>query len=290
VTAQTVLPAEVIVVDAGSVDQTARIAESYAGALLITVLRRDRLHPGEARNEGARQATCGWLAFTDGGIRLDPRWLEMLLAAADGQQAVFGTYEPVCATKFDRWAAVAYVPAVTPMGIRGPSVVSMLVTQEAFFRAGAFPPYRAAEDLLFLDRLFASTASINFAPAAVARWELARGWRATLRRFALYSRHNLRSGAGRLGHGALGRQYAMVALIVAALHAAGAGVWSLAIIPAWVLGRAGRAAWSKRRSFAFPTLRPDTVVGAAAVLLAMDFAIWAGAAAWLIVDRRRSEP
>src|SRR5262249_47835842 len=160
---------------------------------------------------GVAEAVHPWLAFTDAGLRLEPTWLSALLtAAADtGAEVVFGSYEPVCERAFTRAAAVAYVPGAEGDGFRGPSVASMALTRAAFDAAGGFPPFRAAEDLVFLERLRALPLRIVRAPRAVARWELPPDVGRTWRRFVVYSEHNLRAGRGRYWHAGVLRQYAV---------------------------------------------------------------------------------
>ncbi|MBL8724826.1 MAG: glycosyltransferase family 2 protein [Planctomycetes bacterium] len=58
---QTTVPAEVVVVDDGSRDDTAAVAERLGA----TVLRQDQAGPGAARNRGLRRATAEFVAFLD---------------------------------------------------------------------------------------------------------------------------------------------------------------------------------------------------------------------------------
>lgn len=277
-------PDEVVVVDAGSRDATAERVAAFATPVPLRLIREGELFPGRARNAGADRAAHPWLAFTDGGVRLAPDWLAELAVAAQAGAAdvVFGSYDPVCDTFFRRCAAVAYVPAPGPEGIRGPSVASMALTREAFERAGRFPPFRAAEDLIFMERLFALRLRVAYAPRARVRWQLAPDVRRTFRRFALYSEHNLRAGRGRYWHRGVLRHYVLMGLVVAALAAAGAGGWALGIPPLWQTARAGRSAWQKRAAFDFRVLDPRHVLGAAAILCVIDVATLAGAISWLV--------
>jgi len=279
---QTRVPDEIVVVDAGSRDATAAVVSAFAAPPPVRLVRMGELFPGLARNAGVEVAAHPWLAFTDGGVRLDPAWLSELEVAAReaSADAVFGSFDPVCDTFFRRCAAVAYVPPRGPHGIRGPSVASMAVTREAFARAGGFPPFRAAEDLIFLERLFALTLRTAYAPRAVVHWQLAPDARRTFRRFALYSEHNLRAGRARFWHFGILRHYVLMALVVAALAAAGAGAGALAALPLWQIARAGRSAWQKRGAFDFPVLDPRHVLGAAGLLCVIDLATLVGAIRW----------
>jgi glycosyltransferase involved in cell wall biosynthesis len=88
--AQTHAPAEVIVVDDGSTDATAALAER-AGARCI---RQQNAGPAAARNRGANEAVGELVAFTDSDCIPRPDWLAALLTgfAHDGVWAVGGTY------------------------------------------------------------------------------------------------------------------------------------------------------------------------------------------------------
>jgi glycosyltransferase involved in cell wall biosynthesis len=276
-------PDELIIVDAGSTDRTAELVSSYVTPMPTRLVREGPLFPGRARNVGVEVASHAWLAFTDGGVRLDPAWLSELMSRAEEGAAdvVFGSYDPVCDTFFRRCAAVAYVPAPGGQGIRGPFVASMALTRDAFGRAGEFPPFRAAEDLIFIERLLALPLRIVYAPRAVVRWELASDARRTFRRFALYSEHNLRAQRGRYWHAGVLRHYVLMILCATAATLAGAGAWAALVYPLWQLARAARSAWRKRRAFDFRPLDPRHVVGAAAVLCLTDLATLAGAVRWL---------
>ena len=62
---------EVIVVDDGSTDKTAEIAQQYP----VTVIRQTNAGPAAARNAGARTAKGTLLAFTDADCSPSPSWL-----------------------------------------------------------------------------------------------------------------------------------------------------------------------------------------------------------------------
>ncbi|MBL9078173.1 MAG: glycosyltransferase family 2 protein [Planctomycetes bacterium] len=69
---QTTPPERVVVVDDGSTDATAAVAEQHGA----TVLRQDRAGPGAARNRGLREATSEFVAFLDADDWYAPDKLE----------------------------------------------------------------------------------------------------------------------------------------------------------------------------------------------------------------------
>lgn len=74
VLAQTLQPDEVLVIDDGSTDDTAAIAESFAPR--VRVFRRSNQHQAAARNFGVQQASSEWISFIDHDDQWEPNKLE----------------------------------------------------------------------------------------------------------------------------------------------------------------------------------------------------------------------
>jgi len=287
IAAQTRPPDEVMLVDAGSRDETLARAATLGGQLPIRVIAAGRVYPGLARNAGVNAATHAWIALTDGGVVLDDDWLARLAEhAGPDTDVVYGRYEPVCDSYFRECAAIAYVPERNATGTRGPSVASCLLRREMFVRAGGFPAFRAAEDLIFIQRLAETSARAAYAPEAVVRWQIADGVRATFRRFESYSYHNLLAGWGARWHLGLARLYAGLAIAVGGF-AFSVGAWAPLIVPAFFVARACKSAYRKRTSFSFRTLAVARVLGAAGVLIVIDLATLVGFCRWLIGKEAR---
>lgn len=83
---------EVIVIDNGSKDETARVAED--GPIPTRVLRQPRERAGSARNRGAAMADSPILAFTDADCRPAPGWLRAGVEAMAGVDLVQGAVRP----------------------------------------------------------------------------------------------------------------------------------------------------------------------------------------------------
>lgn len=277
--AQSLPPDEIIVVDAGSIDATAEIIRRRAeGRSDLRLVALGPAFPGTARNAGVAVARGDWIAFVDCGTLLDADWLSLLAASIRKDVDIaFGNFHPVLSTWFDAVAALAYVPALDggrSVAVRTPSIASCLVRKGLFDRLGGFPNFRAAEDLAFLDAVRKTGAPSVHVPAAVVHWRLAPGWRATFRRFSLYSYHNLVAGRGWDWHWGVARQYLGVTalLTLALVHRA------FLLAPAiWLGARVGRTLWRKRNSFAIPSpLGPDKWFGVAGLLLVIDAATLVG--------------
>ncbi|WP_354697396.1 hypothetical protein DSM112329_03021 [Paraconexibacter sp. AEG42_29] len=98
---------EVIVVDDGSVDDTAAVATRPG----VTLVRRPAPSgAGEARNAGVAQAAAELLAFTDADCRPTPSWLAEGLNALDSADLVQGAVAPDPGPEprpYDRWVSIS---------------------------------------------------------------------------------------------------------------------------------------------------------------------------------------
>ena len=280
--AQTRLPDEVILVDGGSTDGTVALARQLtAHDPRWRIVEAGPATPGRGRNVGIAAARYEWIALTDAGIRLEPDWLEQLVAVAasdPGLAIVYGNYEPVTDSFFTRCAALAYVPPreERPGGrMRGPFIASSLVRRQAWEAVGGFPDLRAAEDLIFFERLSRAGLRAGWAPRATVWWEIQPSLLATFRRFVLYSRHNVWAGRQAYWHYGLARQYLMALpfLGLALLHSA----WWLVVPLLAGSARVAKSLWRRRegRGVAW-LLNPIRFLGVAVVLLAVDLATFVG--------------
>lgn len=201
--AQSRAPVEVLVVDTGSTDATVgEIDKVAARDRRVRLLRAPGAMPGGGRNAALRAAVGEWIAFVDGGMRVEAEWLARLMAPIDRGDAVdvvLGGLEPAGETRAARAAALAFVPArrATPDGAgewRGYCLPSSVVRASLARRVGGFPEeLRSGEDLIFFQRIEPS-AHVAYAPAATVRWRHAASPRAVWRRFRTYAEHSFRAG------------------------------------------------------------------------------------------------
>ena len=204
---------------------------------------------------------------------------------------VFGSYSPVTSKFFAKCASTAYVPAQSvqhPENIRAPFIASCLLRRSVFTTLGGFPPYRAAEDLIFIEKLMQANYRVAYAPKAVAYWQLAKGWLATYRRFTLYSYHNLVAGRGRYWHYGVARFYILALPFLLLSYFEGA-VWLG--IP--LLGFAARTAatlWRKRKEPWGGSFNPIRWITVGCILLLLDAATLSGALWWVLNKLLRRLP
>ncbi|HEX8459760.1 MAG TPA: glycosyltransferase [Pyrinomonadaceae bacterium] len=292
---QTVQPREVILVDGGSTDRTVELARELAAnsATPLRVIEATEATPGRGRNIGIEAARSVWVALTDAGIKLEPEWLENLIAVARADSevsVVYGNYEAAVRSFFERCAALVYLPPKVERGggrrLRGPSIASALLRREVWRAAGGFPDLRAAEDLFFMEEVARLNFKTGYAPQATVWWNLQPTLRKTFRKFTLYSRHNVWAGRQWDWHYGLARQYAvwLVFVALAFLHSA----WWLVVPAAGLLARAFKSIYARRegRGWAW-LLNPAQFAGVVFVMLTIDLATFVGwaQAAWRVRPR-----
>ena len=227
------------------------------------------------------------MALIDAGCTADPRWLEELLRARDaapGVEVVWGHYEPRLP---DEWAVAQALTLVSPLdpvtGSRPPFVASCLLHRRAWEAAGTFPEHlRAAEDLLFFEKVRELGLGVALAPGARIRWSLAPGPLLAFRRMRLYSAHHLAAGLGRTWHHhVMAIDAVLLGLLAAALAWTPAGLLALGLMAARLLKTVAVRASAVAPRFAY---RPDRLARAAVLLALADAAVWLG---WLDLRRGR---
>lgn len=285
---QTIQPGKIIIVDAGSSDNTvALLREQQAKDDRLVIIEAGRAMPGRARNIGSTAVTTTWIAYTDAGIRLEKDWLEQLVKRANEEPdvaVVYGNYDPLVITFFEKAATIAYVAPKIPGKIRGKFIASCLMKKEAWAAAGGFPDLRAAEDLILMETVEKKGFRVTETAAALVHWQLRQNGKATFKRFDLYSTYNVWAGRQAFWHYGLARQYAL--LIVFILLGSFHHVLWFCLLPLWLIARVAKRFYIHRFSFKLSgILNPALFLKVLQIMLLIDMATFTG---W--IKARLQEP
>lgn len=177
VMSQTVLPDEVVLVDAGSTDGTVDLLRAVAIAEdRIRVVVEPGLNISEGRNRAVREASHDLIAITDAGTILEPDWFEHLVApfrVDPSVEVVGGFFRPAGRNDFEKVLAAVITPRLSDVEPDTflPSSRSFAVRRPAFERVGGYPEWlRSGEDLWLGRELRKAGARFAFAPDAVVAW------------------------------------------------------------------------------------------------------------------------
>lgn len=294
---QTLLPAEIVITDGGSSDATTSIIQKYIDkGAPIRLIRTASALPGRGRNLAVEHSSSDWLAFTDAGIEPQSDWLASLAEKANDESVdvVYGSYEPKINTFFKECAAIAYISPPTEVEgvlMRGRSIASALTRRSVWEKVGGFPEHlRSAEDLLFMNQIEACHFRVAYAPLAIVRWNLQSNLWGTFRRFAIYSRNNIRAGLWKDWHKAVLSRYLMLLLLM--LPAVALGRWWLMVpLAMWILMLFARAIVSIRRNqHCYPAGQLRNFARLLLLLpliAAIDLGAIGGAVHWSLTDKLR---
>ena len=172
--------------DGGSSDGTPAVVMSYADRLPLKLQEARGANISRGRNLAVRRTTGEIIASTDAGVRLEPDWLQTLVApfeslddetVSSGAHAVAGFFLPDPQTSFELALGATTLPLardVDPSRFL-PSSRSVAFTRTAFDCSTGYPEWLDyCEDLIFDFRLIECCGGFAWAPEAVAHFRPAR--------------------------------------------------------------------------------------------------------------------
>lgn len=216
--AQTVVPAELVIVDGGSTDGTLELLANWHGPFPLRVIEAPGANISEGRNIGIRAAASDRVACTDAGCRPVSGWLEAFEGAADADLAT-GIYVVDGQTPLERALAVSLYPAPDEIGDDSLPVRlwqklfgrrfeadhatgrSMAFSKQAWEAAGGFPEdLYAGEDVAFSQDVVGAGYEARLVPDAAVRWRPRATWSSNSRMYRSYARGNVRVGGDAKRH------------------------------------------------------------------------------------------
>lgn len=217
--AQTVPPAEAIIVDGGSSDATVAIMKRFAkrSGVKFTILAVQSRSISQQRNLGVSRASTEIVVFADAGCVLDPRYGANLAGSLGAHPkaplagGIFFASPRTLAGRFEfRWDSLArwnrYLPAGKCMAVR----------RDAFLAMGGFAehlPY-SGEDYLFDVTIRRASRRWVINKNAFVTWEVPSTMKAARKKYRAYGRGDGQNGLGDFIHYAQVREYARSKLIV----------------------------------------------------------------------------
>ena len=178
IAAQTILPSEIVVCDAGSKDSTVKMLKGWATRLPMPL--RIIVEPGanisRGRNVAIRNAKNKIIAVTDGGCQLSPGWLEQIsgpMKADSTTEVVYGSTTAVGKSLVGKLFAAFHFRKtnVEHKTMAEFSSRSVIFTKTAWEKAGGYPEdlTLAGEDTLYFIQL-AAVAKSAFEAKATVFW------------------------------------------------------------------------------------------------------------------------
>jgi len=180
---QTLLPDEIVIVDAGSTDRTIALLNSAAAKsqVPICVLKKDKINIAAGRNIAIEQAENEIIASADFGCRLHKDWLENLtkpFRINPETDVVAGWYYAL--DKKGNFVPFKGWPELNKLDPQEfiPSSRSLAFTKTAWRKAGGYPEWLTltGEDTFFAMELKRFCANWAFVPSAIVDWFAPETW------------------------------------------------------------------------------------------------------------------
>jgi len=256
--AQTREPDEVVVCDGGSTDGTLSLLDGE-DRLRLRVLQRPGANISQGRNVAISAATGDIIAVTDAGVRLDPEWLERIVAPLEGQEGrvAAGFFRPDPQSLFESAMGATVLPELRDIRPERflPSSRSVAFHKSAWKDVGGYPEWLDyCEDLIFDFRLRFRYGPFAFVPEALVYFRPRPSLRAFFAQYYRYARGDGKADLWRLRHVIRYLTYLVaLPLIVVAGIIGSAWWWSLALIAIpgmfWVPWRRLSRLWGDMNDF-----------------------------------------
>jgi len=233
--AQTRQPDEVVVCDGGSTDGTLSLLKGEA-RLHLRVLQRPGANISQGRNVAIHAATGEAIAVTDAGVRLDPEWLERLVAPVERGEAetAAGFFRPDPQSVFETAMGATVLPELRDIQPERflPSSRSVAFRKAAWKEVGGYPEWLDyCEDLIFDFQLRSYYGPFAFVPEALVYFRPRPSLRSFFLQYYRYARGDGKADLWRLRHAIRYVTYLVaLPLIVVAGFLGGAWWWTLALI------------------------------------------------------------
>ena len=225
---QTRQPDEIVICDGGSGDDTVTLLNEYLDRMPgLRIFAVSGANISQGRNRAIDEAVGPIIACTDAGVRLDPRWLEQLLAPFErgatskecSVEAVAGFFVPEASGPFQMAMGATVLPRVeeiTPSRFL-PSSRSVAYSKALWRRVGGYPEWLDyCEDLVFDLRIIAEEEASVFAwaPQAIAYFRPRPDLKSFFQQYYRYARGDGKADLWRLRHAV---RYATYLILIPAL-------------------------------------------------------------------------
>jgi glycosyltransferase involved in cell wall biosynthesis len=208
--AQTRPPDEVVLVDGGSTDDTLALlhAEKARAPFPLAVIERPGANIAQGRNAAIAAARGPIIAVTDAGVRLDPTWLERLVAPFEGPAGektavVAGFFRPDPHTVFEAAMGATVLPELRDVAPERflPSSRSVAFLKRAAEAVGGYPEWLDyCEDLILDLRLRDRYGPFAFVPGALVYFRPRGDLRAFFNQYYRYARGDGKADLWRRRH------------------------------------------------------------------------------------------
>jgi glycosyltransferase involved in cell wall biosynthesis len=237
-------PKEIVASDGGSTDGTLELLETYRHRLPLKIITAPGTNISQGRNRAIAAAAGPLIAVTDGGVTLDPDWLqEITTALQTGQAAVAGGwFTPDPHTDFEMAMGATVLPSLADINPATflPSSRSVAFLKTAWQAAGGYPEWLDyCEDLVFDLALREQAGPFAFAPRAVAHFRPRGNLPAFARQYYLYARGDGKAGLFTRRHAI---RYATYLVALPGLL----GLIARGKVAGWLLLALGAAAYTAR--------------------------------------------